>query len=201
MQLHLYHTAGTRSDRIHWLLEELDLSYKITNIDLFSGEGESSSYKKIHPHGQVPAIDIDGQILFESGAICQVLCDHFPEKKLAPTIGSLNRTEYEQWMFYAPATLEPYIYINSLHTNLLPEKNRIPDIVPWSLKMYINILKSLNTQMAKKKYLLGNNFSAADIMIGSVLLWRPDLLERFTTLNQYANRLEQRDAYQRSIGS
>ena len=80
MDIKLYHTPETRADRVRWLLHELDIPYELVRIDLFSGQTNTAEYKKIHPHGLVPAIDIDGHIMFESCAICHWLTDMFPIK-------------------------------------------------------------------------------------------------------------------------
>ncbi|MCW8932577.1 MAG: glutathione S-transferase family protein [Gammaproteobacteria bacterium] len=195
MKLTLYGLDKTRSMRPQWLLEELGLDYKYIEIDIFNGEGFTKKYKKIHPHGQVPALEIDGKIMFESGAICHWLTDQFLEKGLAPALDSPLRTEYEQWMFYAPATIEPPAFNYMLHTQILPEDRRVQEIADWNEKYYISLLKVLNQLLKGKQYLLGDQFSTADIMLAYLLFWFPDILERFTTLQEYCERLSQRKAY------
>ena len=126
MKLTLYGLNKTRSMRPQWLMEELgniQVCYcgpagKYIEVDIFQGEGFTKKYRKIHPHGQVPALEVDGKIMFESGAICHWLTDQFPEQKLAPAMDNPLRLEYEQWMFYAPATLEPSAFSYMLHTQI-----------------------------------------------------------------------------------
>ncbi len=195
MNLTLYGLNKTRSMRVQWLLEELELDYQYIQVNIFQGEGFTKKYRKIHPHGQVPALDVDGQIMFESGAICHWLSDQFSTKGLAPKLDSPLRAEYEQWMFYAPATVEPPAFNYMLHTRILPEDKRVKEIADWSVKQYINTLKILNQLLKDKKYLLGDQFSTADIMLGYLLFWFPDILERFSALQDYCQHLSQRKAY------
>jgi glutathione S-transferase len=147
----------------------------------------------------VPAAEIDGTVITESGAICHWLSDRFPELGLAPMYGSSARMQYEKWMFYAPGTLEPLPFLIILHSAILPESERLPDIVRWATKSYLPVLKVLNTELEEKDYLLGERFSSADIMVGSTLMWLPDLLRKQPALQTYVERLQNRAAYQRAV--
>ena len=198
MDITLYHTPRTRSLRPRWLLEEMQLPYELRTIDLFGGEGQTPEYRKIHPHGAVPAVEIDGEAMFESAAICHWLSDHFAEKKLAPAFTDPLRRRYEQWMFYVPGTLEPLPFTILLHGTILPEAQRVPDIVPWATRLYRSTLKVLEQELSDKPYLLGDSFSTADIMAASTLMWLPELLHDYPSLQAYTARLQQRDAYARA---
>jgi len=197
MNIKLYYTPGTRADRVRWLLQELNIPYELVHIDLFGGQGNTPAYKKIHPHGLVPAIEIDGHVMFESCAICHWLTDKFPDKELAPPLGSTDRQRYEQWMFYAPAMMEPPLWENFLHTRILPEDQRITEIVPWN-KARFNAVKSvLETELKNKNYLVNNRFSTADIVIGSLLMWDSSEIDDYPALVEYVQRLCEREAYKR----
>ena len=183
--------------RPQWLLEELGLDYTYIEIDIFKSEGMTKKYRKIHPYGQVPALEIDGKVIFESGAICHWLTDQFPQQGLAPALDDPLRAEYEQWMFYAPATLEPPAFNYLLHTRILPEDKRVKAIADWNKKQTIYTLKILNGLLKDKQYLLGEQFSTADIMLAYLLFWVPDILQRFSVLHDYCQRLGNREAYQK----
>ena len=195
MNLTLYGLDKTRSMRPRWLMEELNLEYNFVEINIFKGEGLTSEYKQIHPFGQVPALEADGNTIFESGAICHWLTDQFIEQGLAPNLDSPQRLEYEQWMFFSPATLEPAAFNYLLHTKILPENKRIKEVADWNQQQYISRLGVLNQLLANREYLIDNRFSTADIMLAYLLFWFPEMLTEFSTLQAYCERLSNRKAY------
>ena len=199
MKLKLYHTPQSRSIRPRWLMEELGLDYELVTIDLFEGEGETVEYKKIHPLGQVPALAVNNDIMLESGAMCHWLTDSYEDHSLAPAIGDPARRQYEQWMTFSLASLEPWPWLAMLHSRFLPEDQRVEEIVPWANQRVIPVLIALNDALLGKDYLLGKQFTTADIMVGSTLLWVPQLLGDFPDLLAYAQRLKARPAYQRAM--
>ncbi len=196
MNITLYGLDKTRSVRVQWLLAELELDYKYVEVNIFKGEGMRKQYRKIHPYGQVPAVKVDDKLIFESGAICHWLSDQYLQQGLAPALDSPLRCEYEQWMFYVPATLEPPAWQYMLHQRILPADKRIQAVAEWHKQQYINTLKVLNRLLRHKDYLLGEQFSTADIMLGYLLFWFPDILQQFPVLKNYSQRLRQRKAYQ-----
>jgi glutathione S-transferase len=193
MQIELFYTPHTRSLRPRWLLEELEIPYTLHPVDLFGGERNPA-----HPLGSVPAIRIDGETLFESGAMCHWLADRFPEKGLAPALDDGLRPAYEQWMFFAPGTLEPPAFEILLHARILPEKHRVSEIVGFAEKSYRRVLIMLAKQLDHDGFILGETFTCADIMIGSTLNWLPDMLEPYPALQAYVQRITSRDAYARA---
>lgn len=195
MKIELYYTPQTRAVRPRWLLEELDIPYTLKPVDLFGGERNP-----LHPLGSVPAVRLDGETLFESGAICHWLADRYPDRGLAPVVDEAIRPRYEQWMFFVPGTLEPPAFEILLHTRLLPENQRIGAIVPFARKGYRRILRMLAKELEHDGYLLGDRFTCADIMLGTTLTWLPDLLEEYPSLLAYTQRLTARPAYVRATG-
>ena len=194
----LYHCPKTRSVRVLWLLEELGIPYQLETINVFAGEGQNPDYLKLNPGGSVPTLDDDGTIIYEAGAICMHLTDRHPEKKLAPLINTPLRSHYYQWMFYVPATMELPLVNIFLHTSLLEESKRRPAIVEDSKERFKKIAANINTSLNGNNYILGDQFSTADIMIGSTLLWFPELMEGFEPLQDYTERLLARPAFQKA---
>lgn len=199
MDIKLYFTPQTRSVRPRWLLEELNIPYKLQAVDLFAGEGESETHKSIHPLGAVPAMEVDGEVMLESGAICYWLADYFTEHGLAPSLDNSKRIKYNQWMFFAQATLEPQPWLVIMHSKILNESSRVEDIVPWALERHNKVLKMLNQTLEANAYLLGDEFSAADVMVGSVLMMLPETLAKYPALVLYTQKLRERPAYQKAI--
>jgi len=194
MDIELYHTPQTRSSRPRWLLEELGAPYRLRYVDLFGG-GRNPA----HPLGSVPAINIDGETLIESGAICHWLADRFLDKGLAPAMDDPRRARYEQWMFFVPATLEPPAFEILLHTSILPEQHRVGAIVPFAMKGHRRILRMLAEELDHDGYLLGEQFCCADIMLGTTLTWLPEQLDAHPPLLAYTERVTTRPAYQRAM--
>jgi len=198
MQITLHYTPGTRAARPRWLLEELGIPYELNVVDLFAGGGRSVEYRAVHPLGQVPALEVDGEIQIESGAICHWLADRFSDRGFAPSPDDPARAAYEQWMFFVPGSLEPPAFYAALHSRLLPESQRVAAIVPWCMKRYLKAVGVVGAALAGKRYLVGDKFTAADIMVGTTLIWVPDALKSRPILQDYVERLRQRPAYVRA---
>ncbi len=199
MHITLYYYPHTRAFRIRWLLEELGLDYQLHKVNLFRGEGDSDAYRKIHPLGHLPAIEVDGQAMFESGAICNWLADCHPAAGLAPAADAPQRKDFLQWMYFVPGEVEPPLFYHVLHARVLRKSDRVAEILPWLKQRYLHVLKALQQQLQDKHYLLGDEFSAADLMLGSTINWMPDLLQDYPALPPYIERLAQRSAFQRAL--
>lgn len=131
--------------------------------------------------------------------MCHWLADLYPEKKLAPALHDAERMAYEQWMYYAQATLEMEPWLILMHAKILPEAHRVSDIVPWAKERHNNILTLLSDELQHGGYLLGDKFSAADIMVGSTLMFLPDITEKFPVLQAYIEKLQARPVFQSKL--
>lgn len=198
----LYHSPRSRSGRPRWLLEEIGEPYELVTLDFSKGEHKSPEYLKIHPHGVVPAL-VDGEVkLIESAAICMYIADKFPQKRMAPPVGTPARGAYYQWMVYTMATLEPPVLQIFLNTVMLPEEKRSAAAVDEGRETFAGVAQTLTQALTGRPYLLGSEFSAADVMIGSTLAWGSfmGLLAGQPVLEDYVKRLMERPAYQRAQG-
>ena len=175
----LYYAPQTRAIRPLIMLEELAVPYEIVLIDFKGGEHKSVEYRKVHPHGQLPALQDGTLTMFESAAICAYLADEFPDKRMAPALGSVERGMYYQWMFYSMAALEGF----ALDRERMKECFLVLDRV-----------------LADREFILGGDkITAADVMIGSGVIWvdaRHQLLNDFPSLNAYAERMLARPSFQ-----
>jgi glutathione S-transferase len=200
VDMKLYHSPRSRSVRPRWLLEEIGEPYEVVRLDLTKGEHKEAGYLKIHPHGAVPALTDGDLTMFESSAICMYLADKFPQKRLAPPLGTPARGLYYQWMVYAIATLEPPVLQVFLHTVMLPEEQRSKAQAEEGRQKFGDVARVLTQGLGSKPFLLGEQFSAADVMNGSTLAWGGflGLLEGQAVLREYVKRLTERPAYQRA---
>jgi glutathione S-transferase len=198
----LYHAPQTRSGRPRWLLEEIGVPYEIVRLSLEAGDQKRPEYLKLNPNGAVPTL-VDGDlVLYESAAICQYLADKFPEKRLAPPVGTPARGLYYQWIHYAMSGLEPPLVTIFMHTMRRPEAERIPQLVTEARAQLDAVLPVIDRALTGRSYLLGEELSAADVMIGSTLVWaqlmgllRADL----AATAAYMARLSARPALQRAM--
>ena len=195
MELILYYSPGTRAERIRWILDEPDLGYQVKTIDLFKGEGQRPDYLAIHPLGQLPALKINGEVMIESGAIVQWLAESVPGSELAPATDQPARRAFDQWMYFAVASLEAPAWEMMLHGKILPDKQVVKAIIPFAEQRYAKALKVLEQALRVQDYLVDGRFSAADIMIGYILAWFPEQLVPYPSLQKYLARLQQRPAY------
>ncbi len=196
----LYYVPQTRAGRPRWLLEEIGAPYELVRLDMSKGEHKKSEYLKIHPHGVVPAF-VDGDVaMFESAAICMYLADKFPEKRLAPPVGTPARALYYQWMVYTMATLEPPLVQVFMNTVMLPEAERSAEAVEKGRTQFKAVAGVLEQALSGRTFILGEQFSAADVMVGSTLLWANfmGLVAGYPALEDYVKRLSERPAVQRA---
>lgn len=181
-----------RSDRVRWLIEELQLPYKDHYLNRKAGDMNTAQYRKLNPMGRVPTI-IDGDtVLFESGAICLYLADKHIDKGLAPHWNSPERGLYLQWMVWSVASLECVVARMFTHVATEAEKVETHRFV----KEQCEILKlALLPVLEKQDYILPSGFSAADIMLAAVIPGAWDyLVEPHPPIKRYMERLMNRPA-------
>ncbi len=167
----LYHATQSRSVRPRWLLEEIGAPYELVRVNLEAGDQKKPEYLTLNPNGTVPTL-VDGDlVLFESAAICQYLADKFPDRHLAPPAGTPARGLYYQWIHYAMSGLEPPAVTIFLHTIRKPEAERIPALVADARTQLAAALAVVDAALAGREHIVGDRFTAADVMIGSTLQW------------------------------
>jgi glutathione S-transferase len=195
----LYYTPQTRATRARWALEELGVPYDLVRIDLAKGEQRSDAYKKIHPHGKVPALVDGDRVVIESIAIAAYVADKHIDKGLAPPLASPDRATYLKWLFYAAATIEAPLGLVSLHTKRLPEDQRNPAVVDIAKGDFKGVVAYLGGELEAKSFLVGDRLTAADVIVGSMMMWGRSMgLVEHPAVVAYCDRLRSRPAYQRA---
>jgi len=197
----LYFSPMTRSTRARWALEELGQSYELAPVNLMQGEHKQAEYMKVHPLGVVPALQDNGLTIFESAAIVMHLADKFPEKGLAPAVGSQERAEYYQWIVFAMTEAEPPLVQILQHTRFLPEAERQPAVIEKSSKRFKTVVNVIQDRLQGREYIVGNRFTAADIVLGGVMNFGSMLgqLGDHPALQAYVKRLMERPAAKKAF--
>jgi glutathione S-transferase len=163
--LTLYHAAPSRSSIVLWMLEEVGEPYAIKLIKLSAGDNMKPDYLAINPMGKVPALDHRGTIITEVAAICTYLADAFPEKKLNIPIGTPRRGVYLKWLFFGPGCMEPAVIDRAAPRK---EEARRAMLGYGDFDTTMNVVAKA---VEKGPWLMGEQFTAADVVIGSHIRW------------------------------
>ncbi|MGB5949285.1 MAG: glutathione S-transferase family protein [Parvibaculum sp.] len=197
----VYHAPNTRSVRIVWLLEELGLPYELKTLAFNPKDLQSEEYLAIHPYGQVPSIDEDGLILNESGAITQYILAKYGKGRLEPKAGTPEHARFLYWLHFAEATFMPPLGNIAQHAFIRPEAERIPQLVMESQAKAKKVLSVLDRELAGKPFICGNDFTAADTMLGYNLLLSKMfglLSDDYPNVVAYFGRLAARPGFQKA---
>jgi len=192
MGITLYYAPFTRAGRPRWLLEELGVPYQLERIDMTAGAHKRPEYLAIHPLGKLPAMRDGDTVILESGAMCVYLADKFADRGLAPPLDSPLRGPYLQWMFFAGGELDRGVVDWYL--------TRDEELRAAARRHFEPRARMVSDALAGKTYLLGDQFGAADVMIGAVLGWArgAGFLDQWPVLLDYGRRVGGRPAAKRA---
>jgi glutathione S-transferase len=193
MNLTLFHAPNSRSCAARALLEELGVPYDLHVLNLKKNEQRAPAYLAINPMGKVPAILHGDALVTEQPAIFIYLADLFPEAGLAPAPGDPLRGPYLRWLAFYGSSFEPAI------TDLAMKREPTPPMMcPYG--DYDTMLATLTAQLRAGPYLLGERFSAADVLWGSSLVWATmfKLVPELPEIMAYIDRIGSRPAARRA---
>jgi glutathione S-transferase len=191
--MQLYWSPRTRSFTALWLMEETGRPYERVLTDISTGAQKKPEYLAINPMGKVPALKDGEATLAEASAICAYVAERCPDAKLAPAPGDPLRAKYLYWLFFAPGCIEPAMVQIATKIEMNPvaagwgEATRVFDV--------------LDNALAKGPWILGENFSAADVAIGSALNFSVRLFKMVPSrpsFDAYIARCAARPAFQRA---
>lgn len=195
-KLTLYHAVPSRSSVALWMLEELGEPFDIHLLDLKKGESRAPAYLAVNPMGKVPAIRHGDAVVTEVSAICCYLADEFPGARLNIPIGHPRRGEYLKWLFFAPGCIEP-----AVSERAFPRKEPAPRsaVGYGDFDTVMNVLAKATAEA--NPYLMGEQLTAADVVIGSQLRWGMlfKLIPERPELSAYVARLSERPAFKRAM--
>lgn len=183
----LYGYRNGRTLRALWALEEVGATYEYIEVDVMRGQGREPWFLKINPAGKVPVLDDDGTIVTESAAICMHLAEKYPESRLLPSPGTMERTECYKWTSYILTELDAPLWTIAKHRFGLPRERRVPAVVETTRWEIGTAVKILANAVDGRLFLVGASLTVADILAGHTLLWAKsarlplgsDALERY----------------------
>jgi glutathione S-transferase len=186
----LFHAPNTRSAGVRVLLEELGADYDLHVVDFKKKEQRDASYLKVNPMGKVPAILHGAALVTEQPAIYTFLADLYADKGLAPALDDPLRGPYLRWMAFYGSSFEPALIDKAMKRDPMD-----PSLCPYG--DYDTMLETLTAQLRQGPDLLGERFTAVDVLWGTALGWTtafklvPDLPE----ITAYVGRVRARPAF------
>jgi glutathione S-transferase len=192
--LTLYHASPSRSSVVLWMLEEIGAPYDIKLLRLSEGDQLKPDYLAINPMGKVPALRHGDSVVTEVAAICTYLADEFPEKKLNIPAGATSRGVYLKWLFFGPSVLEPAM------TDRAFPRQEAPRAAALGWRDFDTVLDILGKAIVKTPFLIGEQFTAADVVLGSTLRYGMmfKLIPERGDFTDYVARLTARPAARRA---
>jgi glutathione S-transferase len=179
----VFHSPQTRSSGTLALLEELNAPYKLHYLNMKAGEHREGSYLAVNPMGKVPAILHGDALVTEQVAIGIYLADLFPEAGITPAIGDALRGPYLRWYVFYAACFEPALVDKALKRE--PGPVAMVPYGDWAMT-----LAAVTAQLTKGPWLLGDRFTAADVLWGTALTWMTGfgLIDAVAPIKPYIDR-------------
>lgn len=190
--LTLFHAPWSRSGRILWLVEELGVEHDLRYVDIRRVQDGSGRRDPANPHpdGKVPALRHDGAVITESAAIAVYLTDLAPEAGLGAPVGSPERGALLTWLAWTAGEMEPALW------------SRISGSIegdPVARARYDAVVARILGALETGPYLMGERFTAADVMIGSAVAWAREHMPASATLDAWLARIGDRPANRRAV--
>lgn len=185
----LYHSPDSRSSRFIWLLEEIGEKYELVYCSIVRRTGGTVDPRNAHPEKRVPALMHAGQLVTEQAAIALYLTDAFPEAGLGISIGQARRAAYLVWLAFYAGEVDPLYNTRWLYGDRLD---------PITLRDQARVVARVSGALTEGPYLLGPQFSAADILVSGPFEWDRALAPDNPYIQQWLARLNARPAAQRA---
>ncbi|MGW9231024.1 glutathione S-transferase family protein [Pseudorhizobium sp. NPDC055634] len=191
-ELILYTNPMSRGRIARWMLEEVGVPYR-RQIRTFGGTIKSPDYLRLNPMGKVPTLIHGDKVITECAAICAYMADAFPQAGLAPP--QRERADYYRWLFFAAGPLEAAVSNRALGFKVPDEKQ-----VMIGYGRYEDVIDTLDDALSNRTYIAGSSFTAADVYLGSHLMWGMQFgsIEKRPAFEAYVGRIHDRPAHLRA---
>jgi glutathione S-transferase len=193
-ELVFYTNPMSRGRIVRWMLEEVGQPYQ-THVLNYAEEMKSPAYLAVNPMGKVPALVHGSTVVTECAAICAYLADAFPQAGLAPPPTDRARGPYYRWLFYAAGPVEAAVGNRALGVEPSADQQR-----KIGYGSFAQVMDALEQAVQGREHLAGDRFSAADVYVGSHLMWGMGFgtIEKRPAFEDYVARLRERPAYLRA---
>ena len=192
MSIVLYHHPYSRAAGTVWALEEVGVPYELRFVDLMTGKQKQPDILALNPMGKLPILTDGAAVVTESAAINIYLADRYAAGRLAPKLDDPRRGTYLRWSLFSPSVIEPGLMAKA---------------AGWTYKdgqagwgSHEAMISAMQAALADREYLLGSEFSMADVIFGGTLrfMLQFKMLEPLPVFSAYAERLSARPALQRA---
>ena len=193
----VYHLSSSRSERIIWLMEELQEPYEIVSFRREDDGAAPRAMRDIHPLGKSPIIRDDDLVLAESGAIVEYLCDKY--QKLSPQRGTRDYARYLHWLHFAEGSaMAQFVLEMATSGRLGSEPLSNAERFTHRTRLYLTYVEAA---LETHPYILGHDFSGADTMMMSCAGWveRQADKELYPNILAYRSRVAERPAYKKGM--
>lgn len=194
--LTLIHAPQSRSSRIITLIDEMAIQdrIKVAPVTIRRQDGSGGhDPANPHPEGKVPLLIDNGSVIRESGAIIQYLTDMFPDAGLGRPVGHIQRGEYISWLHWYGSVMEPVMVFDAAglqHPFLDATFRGVPELTA-----------NLSAALKDRPYLLGDDYSAADLLVHSPYAWFRDATPDDPAIKDWVARCMARPSVARTLAS
>ncbi|MBZ6382156.1 glutathione S-transferase family protein [Sphingomonas sanguinis] len=190
--LTLYTNPQSRGRIARWMLEETGAAYDAVVLD-YRTTMVADDYRAINPMMKVPAIVHGGRVVTETAAICAYLAEVFPDAELAPLPS--ERAAYYRWLFFAAGPLEAAVTNKAFGVTVTPDQQRMAGYGDFDRAIGV-----IGDAVAHSRYIAGDRFTAADVYVGSQMMWFTQfgLIPKTDAIMAYIGRLHDRPAHRRA---
>lgn len=192
MSVVLYHHPFSRAAGVVWMLEEVGIPYELRHVDIMKGAQKAPELLALNPMGKLPTLTDGDLVVTESAAIALYLGDRYAYERLAPKVDDPARGTYLRWSFFAPSVIEPAAMAKFENWSFKPSH------AGWG--SYEDMLSGIEHAVDGRQFILGDNFSMADVVVGGTLnyMLQFKLVAPRPAFTSYIERLSARPAFQRA---
>ena len=197
--IRLHHFHETRSMRSLWLLNELGVNFEVV-LQPFDKSMRSPEFLAVNPIGRLPALELDGQVIWESSAITEVLCETFPDAGMGRMPGDAERADWLIWVNFAETISQHSAALTQQHVALYDDTMRSPVVMKLEAKRLEKCFGAIEERLQGRDTLL-SSFSAADISVGQAVYMARHFArtEPFPRLSAWYARITERPGFVASL--